>query len=106
MKNKILLLIASILATTHAYATEPAAQRPNVERLAHACAGCHGTYGHSQAPTPALAGKPEREFLAMMRDFKSGQRVSSMMNRIAKAYTDEDVVAMAHFFKQQRPEKP
>jgi len=101
MKTKTILLLAGILAVNAAEAAEPAARRPDAERLAHACGGCHGTYGHSQAPTPAIAGKPEDEFLAAMRDFKSGQRVSSAMNRIARAYTDEDLVAMAQFFKKQ-----
>lgn len=90
-----------MLATSAPEAAEPAAHRPDAEHLAHACGGCHGTYGHSLAPTPTLAGKPEDEFVAAMREFKSGQRVSSIMNRIAHAYTDEDFAAMAQFFKKQ-----
>ena len=101
LKTKSILLFAGMLAIRSIEAAEPAAHRPDVERLAHACAGCHGTYGHSLAPTPAIAGKPEEEFLAAMRDFKSGQRVSSAMNRIARGYTDEDLVSMAQFFKKQ-----
>ncbi len=101
MKNKTILLLTGMLTISAVEATEPAARRPDVGRLAHACAGCHGTYGHSLAPTPAIANKPEEEFIAMMRDFKSGQRVSSVMNRIARAYTNEDFVAMAQFFKNQ-----
>lgn len=101
MKTKMILPLAGMLAIGAAEAAEPAAHRPDVERLAHACAGCHGTYGHSQAPTPSIAGKSEDEFLAAMRDFKSGQRVSSVMNRIARAYTEEDFVALAQFFKKQ-----
>ena len=101
LKTNSILLVAGMLAIRSIEAAEPAAHRPDVERLAHACAGCHGTYGHSLAPTPAIAGKPEEEFLAAMRDFKSGQRVSSAMNRIARGYTDEDLVSMAQFFKKQ-----
>jgi sulfide dehydrogenase cytochrome subunit len=100
-KTKTTLLLAGMLATTAAEAAEPAAHRPDAERLAHACAGCHGTYGHSQAPTPTIASKPEEEFIALMSDFKSGQRVSSVMNRIARGYADEDFAAMAQFFKKQ-----
>lgn len=97
----IILLLAGVWTANPTQAAAPAAHRPDVERLAHACAGCHGTYGHSLAPTPAIAGLAEDEFLAAMRDFKSGQRVSSAMNRIARAYTDEDLAAMAQFFKKQ-----
>jgi len=101
MKTETILLFAWILATNATEAAEPAAHRPDAERLAHACAGCHGTYGHSLPPTPSIAGKPEEEFLAAMREFKSGQRNSSAMNRIARAYTDEDLAVMAQFFKKQ-----
>lgn len=69
--------------------------------MAHACGACHGTYGHSIGPTPSIAGKPEEDFVKDMLEFKSGQRVSSIMNRIARAYTEEDITALAQFFKNQ-----
>ena len=69
--------------------------------MAQACAGCHGTYGHAIAPTPSIAGKPGEDFVKAMLDFKSGKRESSIMNRIARAYTDEDIAAMAQFFKNR-----
>ncbi|MFM8332735.1 MAG: c-type cytochrome [Candidatus Methylumidiphilus sp.] len=97
-----LMLCALILSASAAQAAAtPAADRPDAKQLAHACAGCHGTYGHSEAPTPRLARMPTEEFLAAMRDFKSRQRTSSVMNRIASAYTDEDFVSMAQFFAKQ-----
>lgn len=98
MKKTFPLLLGGLLTASAIQAAEPAARRPDTERLAHACAGCHGTNGHSLAPTPSIAGKPEDEFIAAMREFKSGQRVSSIMNRIAHAYTDEDFLHMAQFF--------
>jgi sulfide dehydrogenase cytochrome subunit len=101
MMIKTILLLAVSSAATAVQAAEPAAHRPTTERLAHACAGCHGTYGHSIAPTPSIAGKPEEEFINAMRDFKSGRRTSSIMNRIARSYTDEDIVNMAQFFKKR-----
>ena len=90
-----------LTAATSLQAAEPAAHRPTVERMALACAGCHGTYGHAIAPTPSIAGKPEEDFVKAMLDFKSGKRESSIMNRIARAYTDEDIAAMAQFFKNR-----
>ena len=101
MKKKTLPLFALLTAAGSIQAAEPAAHRPSVERMAHACGGCHGTYGHSIAPTPSIAGKPEEDFVKDMLEFKSGQRVSSIMNRIARAYTEEDITALAQFFKNQ-----
>lgn len=101
MKFNPFFLLAGVLASAPVPAAEPGALRPTAERMANACGGCHGTYGHAKAPTPVIAGKPEDEFIAAMREFKSGQRVSSVMNRIARGYTDEDFAAMAKFFKNR-----
>jgi cytochrome subunit of sulfide dehydrogenase len=101
MKKTLIFLLSGLLASGYAQAAEPAAHRPDVERLAYACAGCHGTNGHSVAPTPSIAGKSEDEFITVMREFKSGQRVSSIMNRIAHAYTDEDFSRLAQFYKNR-----
>ena len=101
MKNKTIPLFAILTAATSLQAAELAAHRPATERMAYACAGCHGTNGHGIAPTPSIAGKPEDDFVKAMLDFKSGKRESSIMNRIARAYTEEDIEAMAHFFKKR-----
>jgi len=84
---------------TGVQAVEPQTARPRSAMLAHACAGCHGTFGHGQAGTPIIAGMPETEFVRIMRAFKSGQRRSSVMNRIARGYRDEDFTALARFFR-------
>ena len=99
--KKISILIIAVSAIATVDAAEPIAKRPSVERMAHACSGCHGTYGHAIAPTPVLAGMAEEGFVQAMREFKAGQRESSIMNRIAQAYSDEEIVGMAQFFKKQ-----
>ncbi|QSA97924.1 hypothetical protein [Methylococcus sp. EFPC2] len=96
-----LLLVVSLVImppAARAQTSASLATRPGASTLAHACAGCHGTYGHSQAGTPAIAGMKEADFIQAMRAFASGQRVSSIMNRIARGYRDEDYAAMARFF--------
>ncbi|NJD08016.1 MAG: c-type cytochrome [Methylococcaceae bacterium] len=75
-----------------------AAARPAPATLALGCSGCHGTGGKPQGITPVLAGKPEGELLRSLRDFKSGRRKSSIMNRIAAGYQDSDLVELAHHF--------
>lgn len=101
MKSYRLAILAGVFAVASTEAAEPFPQRPDTEILANACAGCHGTRGHSLPPTPNLAGKSEDEFISAMREFKSKQRVSSIMNRIAQGYTEEDIAALAGFFKHQ-----
>lgn len=70
--------------------------------LANTCAGCHGTSGHSAGETmPSLAGLDERYFYKTMQDFKSGARPSTIMGRLARGYTDNELKVLADFFSDQ-----
>ncbi|HUL13184.1 MAG TPA: hypothetical protein VLU73_13570 [Methylococcaceae bacterium] len=96
-----LILFGGLVCTQPLSAAEPGVPRPAAATLAHACAGCHGTYGHSQGATPSINGKPEAQFIRLLREFKSGQRPASVMNRIARGYTDEDFKSLAEFFRNR-----
>ena len=70
--------------------------------LADTCAGCHGTGGSSTGPaTPTIAGLEEEYFNEVMADYKSGARASTIMGRIAKGYTEEEIAAMASFYSSK-----
>jgi len=72
--------------------------------LSYACAGCHGTSGASAGPSmPALAGQSKVAIVESMKGFKSGDRPSTIMGRLAKGYTDADFDAMGEFFSKQKP---
>ena len=76
---------------------------PNAAMLASACAGCHGTGGGSAGPSmPSLAGQSKEAIVVAMRKFKSGERPSSIMGRLAKSYTDADFEVMGEFFAKQK----
>jgi sulfide dehydrogenase cytochrome subunit len=71
--------------------------------LSNTCAGCHGTNGASAGPSmPILAGQPAEYIVDSMKKFKSGERPSSIMGRLAKAYTDDDFRAMGEFFGEKK----
>lgn len=75
---------------------------PSVEMMAETCAGCHGTDGSSLGPvTPTIASISVDYFVLSMKDYKSGRRPATVMDRIAKAYSDEDIMAMAKYFQQK-----
>ena len=59
---------------------------------ASACSGCH-----SAAPgaAPALAGRAAGEIAEAMRAFRSGARAGTLMNRIAKGFSEEEIRAVA-----------
>lgn len=70
--------------------------------LGNTCAGCHGTKGSSVGPaTPTIAGMSKDTMVEAMKAYASGERKSTIMGRIAKGYTEEQVVAMADYFSQQ-----
>ncbi len=63
------------------------------------CAGCHGTDGVSHSPhLRSISELSEEKIVTALKKFKSGERKGSIMNRIAKGYTDEQITAVAHYF--------
>jgi len=70
--------------------------------LADTCAGCHGTDGASNGPaTPSIAGNSETYMVDTMMAFKSGERPSTVMGRIAKGYSEEEFKLMGSYFAKQ-----
>ncbi len=70
--------------------------------LANTCSGCHGTHGASTGPAaPSIGGLSEDYMVDVMQAYKSGDRWSTIMGRIAKGYSDQEIVAMAKFYAAQ-----
>lgn len=71
--------------------------------MADACAGCHGTDGHSVGGMPTLfANAKPGEIKQYLRDFKSGAKEATVMDRIAKGYSVEQLDAIAAYFEARR----
>ncbi len=82
------------------------AATPSASMLGNTCAGCHGTNGNSNGPaTPTIAGMSSEYFIEAMAEYKSGERPSTIMGRIAKGYTEEEVKLMAGFFSKKKMER-
>jgi cytochrome c553 len=67
---------------------------------AAACSGCHAP-AVLGSPVPLLAGREADEIVAAMRDFRSGKREATIMNRIAKGFSDEEARAIATWLSAQ-----
>jgi sulfide dehydrogenase cytochrome subunit len=66
--------------------------------LANTCAGCHGTDGASAGDIMPIIGGLEKEYLyTVLSEYKSGERDSTIMGRIAKGYSDNELKAIASF---------
>ncbi len=95
VRNLLLAMVALLPATT-------LAEGPSAQALAFTCAGCHGTDGSSVGPSsPSIAGMDPEVFVDAMQAYKADQRNSTIMNRIAKGYTDEQIKGMSWFFAKQ-----
>lgn len=76
---------------------------PSGQALSFTCAGCHGTDGSSVGPSmPAIAGMDPEVFVDAMKAYRKDERNSTIMNRIAKGYTDEQFKEMGWFFASQK----
>lgn len=79
------------------------ASTPSASMLSNTCAGCHGTNGSSVGPaSPTIAGISNEYFIETMAAYKKDERPATIMNRIAKGYTDEEIKLMAGFFSSQK----
>jgi len=86
--------LASIAAAAVASAQQPAG--------AASCSGCHPTSARVTSPVPRLAGLDRAAIVKAMQDFRSGQRTGTVMDRIAKGFTDEEIQAIAAWYAAQR----
>ena len=71
------------------------AQNASPQLLSLSCAGCHGPNGHSPGAIPSIYGRTPDSIAEILRGFRSGQRPATVMNRIAKGYSDAEIDAVA-----------
>jgi cytochrome subunit of sulfide dehydrogenase len=70
------------------------------QNLASGCSGCHGFSGGGYGSLPAIAGRPSEEFMQAMLDFKADRRKGTVMNRIAKGFSDEELLSLDRYFAE------
>lgn len=99
-------LLAVLIGGSVVLAGPALAETPSGAMLGNTCAGCHGTHGNSQGPaTPSIAEISSEYFIEAMKAYKNDERPATIMNRIAKGYTDEEIKLMAEFFAKQKMER-
>ncbi len=96
--NRWALVVGAMTISAAASAADP-----NAAMLSNACAGCHGTHGGSAGMSmPSLAGQSKTAIVEAMKKFKSGDRPSTVMGRLAKGYSDAEIDLMGDFFSSQK----
>jgi len=87
------LMVATLIAVGAAMAQEG----PTGQAMVQTCYVCHGPEGRSAEGLPALM-RGQKEFVVrQMLEFKADRRPATIMNRVAKGYSDEQIAAIADY---------
>jgi sulfide dehydrogenase cytochrome subunit len=98
--NAARLIAAVAVAVAFGWAAAaPAAEPPPG---ASSCSGCHAASAKVDTAVPRLAGRKAADIVAQMQAFKTGEKASTVMGRIAKGFTDAEVEAIAAWYAQQK----
>jgi cytochrome subunit of sulfide dehydrogenase len=92
------LLVAGLIVCTSA----AFAATPEPPPGASACSGCHPSSAGRRTSVPALDGRNAADIVAAMQAFRSGQRPATVMDRIAKGFSDAEVEAIAAWYADRR----
>jgi cytochrome subunit of sulfide dehydrogenase len=69
---------------------------------ASSCTGCHPAKPGVETPVPRLAGQDAATIVAAMQAFRNGKQSATVMDRIAKGFSDDEIKAIAAWFSAQR----
>jgi cytochrome subunit of sulfide dehydrogenase len=64
---------------------------------ASSCSGCHAPAGARDSAVPTLDGRPAGEIVSAMEAFRQGARPATVMDRIAKGFSDAEIAAIAEW---------
>jgi sulfide dehydrogenase cytochrome subunit len=70
--------------------------------LAATCANCHSITGKSTNGIPVIGGQQKESLARMLNEFKQGKRQGTVMNQLAKGYTDAQLDAAAAYFAAKK----
>ena len=91
--------IAAVGCALTLFAWPAGAQSPPLA-LALSCAACHGTDGKSPGAIPTIDGRSVKEMKDALTGFKNGTRAGTVMPRLAKGYTDQEIDVLAEYFSR------
>jgi len=69
---------------------------------ASSCTGCHSAQAGA-SEMHALDGMPAAEIADKMSAFKAGSRPATIMDRIAKGFSEDEIRAIATWYAAQKP---
>ena len=69
---------------------------------ASSCSGCHPASPSVDTPVTRLIGRNPADIVATVKAFRSGEKPATIMDRIAKGFTDDEIKAIADWYGAQK----
>ena len=69
---------------------------------AASCSGCHALHQTASPAIPGIYGRAPDEVLAALIGFRDGSRPATVMNRLAKGFSDDELRAIAAWLAAQK----
>ena len=107
MEMRTVLALVALLSAGPALAQQPAPLSPvplspvplSIEPPgASSCSGCHGRSGR----IPAIKAKSADEIAAAMLEYRAGQGAPTVMDRISRGFTEQEIRDIASWIVQRR----
>ena len=86
----------------HAQAASPVHAQAAPPAGAASCSGCHAESPGVVTPVPRIVGLDASTMVKAMREFRAGARPATVMDRIAKGFSDEEIKAIADWYAGRR----
>lgn len=90
-------LIAAMMVIVASAASATAAS-PEAPLAALSCSGCHAGNVNVHTPVPRLEGRKAADIVDQMQAFRAGKRDGTVMDRIAKGFSDTEIQAIAAWY--------
>jgi cytochrome c553 len=87
--------MAALLAAGSAQAASPP---PG----AASCSGCHARHEAASSEIPGIYGRDPAEVLAALKSFRDGSKPATVMNRLTKGFSDDELQAIAAWLATQK----
>ena len=68
---------------------------------ASSCSGCHPANAQAATLVPPIRGRDPAEIISAMQAFRSGERPSTVMGRIARGFSDDETRSIAVWLAAQ-----
>ena len=95
MSRSVLVLVAATLVAAPSLTL--AASPPGAD----SCLGCHSVAADDN-PVPLLGSFSATQIVTAMQAFRSGTRPATVMDRVAKGFSDEETKAIAEWYARSK----